>query len=251
MQAAKKAGIRAKVMNGTYSDLTNVVLAKLGLAPVCGGGNMDHGCNNIRYVVSKQLNVPRNNVFVYGVGHHGAFYTAQMGEPFYVKIIVGNRDVTNKFPHEKLRELLRAEGFFGRRQFKTALVEQFRTAASFLRNTLDIYFNTGQIRMSVPGPNGLPGAYPCRVSAKGAEVVLPEDLTLEEAIKINEGGARHDGIERVKDDGTVVFLDENVKNMREVIGYDCKELKVSESEERARELNEKIRSCYEKYSIKS
>ena len=36
--------------------------------------------------------------------------------------------------------------------------------------------------MSVPGPNGLPGGYPCRLGAKGAEVVLPDGLSLKEAM---------------------------------------------------------------------
>jgi hypothetical protein len=210
---------------------------------------MDHGCNHIRYVVSRELKVPTSNVFVYGVGHHGAFYTAKMAEPFYVKIIVGGTDVTEKFSHDRLRQMLQAEGFLDRSQLKGPLIEQFRTAASFLRNTLDVYFNTGEVRMSVPGPNGLPGSYPCRLGGGGAEVVLPDGLTLREAVEINEKGARYDGIERVKDDGTVVFLDENVEYMK-VLGYDCKELKVSESQERASELNRKLNECYEKFRVK-
>jgi hypothetical protein len=53
----------------------------------------------------------------------------------------------------------------------------------------------------------------------------------------------------VKGDGTVVFVEENVELMREVVGYECEELKVSESEERARELNAKLRKLYEKYKV--
>jgi len=79
-------------------------------------------------------------------------------------------------------------------------------------------------------------------------VVLP-DLSLEEAIRINEEGGKYDGIERVKGDGTVVFVEENMRLMREVVGYECEELKVSESEERARELNEKLKKLYEKYNV--
>jgi len=250
MQAVKKAGIKTQVVNGCFPDVSNVALGKLGLAPICGGGNMDHGCNHIRYVISKEMKVPTSNVFVYGVGHHGAFYTAKMSEPFYVKIIVGGTDMTDKFSHDKLRQMLQAEGFLDRPQLKGPLIEQFKTAASFLRNTLDVYFNTNQIRMSVPGPNGLPGAYPCRLGGSGAEVVLPDELTLKDAIEINEKGARYDGIERVKDDGTVVFLDENVENMKTVLGYNCKELRVSELQERASELNRKLNECYDKFRSK-
>lgn len=248
MRAVKKAGTNTKVVNAALPDLSNVVLAKLGLTPVCGGGNMDFVCGFVRYVVSRELKVPAKDIFVYGVGHHGAYYTARMGEPFYLKILARKEDVTDKFPHDKLRDLCYAEGFFDRPQLKAPLVNQFRVAASFLRNTLAIYFNTRELRMCVPGPNGLPGGYPCRLSQEGAEVVLPNDLTLENAIKINEQGARFDGIEAVKDDGTVVYLDENVRNMEDILGYRCKELRVSEVGERAKELNAKLKKCYEKYA---
>jgi hypothetical protein len=249
MRAIGKAGIETKVVNACFPDLSNVALANLGLGPVCGGGNMDLLCNNIRYVVSKELKVSVNNIFVSGIGHHGAYYTARMGEPYFVKILVGDKDVTEKFPHDRLKDLCYAEGFFDRPQLKAPLANQWRVAASFLRNALAIYFNTGELRMSVPGPNGLPGAYPCRLSAEGAEVVLPDDLTLQDAVRINQDGARFDGIEDVRQDGTVVFLDENVRNMEEVLGYSCKELKISELEERARELNAKLTKCYEKSGV--
>jgi len=250
MRAIRKAGIPTKVVNACIPDLSNHALGKLDLAPVCGGGNMDLLCNDIRYVVSKELKVTANNIFVYGVGHHGTYYTARMGEPFFVKILLRDKDITNEFPHERLRDLCYAERFFDRQQLKGPLTEQLPVAASFLRNTLAIYFDTGELRMSVPGPNGLPGAYPCRLSSKGAEVTIPDGLTLQEAIRINQEGARFDGIEEVKDDGSIVFLDENVRNMDEVLGYNCKELRISELGERARELNSKLNKCYERLGIK-
>ena len=250
LRAIRKAGIRTKVVNACIPDLSNEVLGKLDLAPVCGGGNMDLLCNDIRYVVSKELKAPANNIFVCGVGHHGAYYTARMGEPFFVKILLGDKDISNEFPHDRLRNLCYADGFFDRQQFKGPLTEQLPVAASFLRNTLAIYFNTGELRMSVPGPNGLPGAYPCRLSSNGAEVMIPDGLTLQEAIRINREGARFDGIEEVKDNGSILFLDENVRNMEEVLGYNCKELRVSELEERARELNAKLNKCYERLGIR-
>ena len=38
---------------------------------------------------------------------------------------------------------------------------------------------------------------------------------------------------------------------REVVGYDCKELKPSESEERARELNMLLKKLYTKYKVEA
>jgi len=248
MQSVKKAGIETKVVNGAYPDLTNVVLGKVGLAPVCGGGNMDMGCSRIRRIVAREMNAPVKSVSIFGVGHHGSYYTKGLDGPFWVKILVDGEDVSDRFPNERIVKLYQAEGYAETYQYEGPLVDQMRTASSFLKHVLAIYYDTKEVHTCVIGPNGLPGGYPTRLGAEGAEVVLP-GISLEEAIEINEAGARLDGIERVKDDGTVVYVDENVKLMREVVGYECKELKISESEERAKELNMKLRKLYERYNI--
>ncbi len=49
----------------------------------------------------------------------------------------------------------------------------------------------------------------------------------------------------------VVYMDENVEYMRDVVGYDCKELKPNESEDRTRELNVLLKKLYEKYKVET
>jgi len=71
-----------------------------------------------------------------------------------------------------------------------------------------------------PGPCGLPGGYPIRLGAKSAEVVLPEGLTLEEAIKIKLESLKCEGIEEIKDDGTVVITDEGRAIAKELLELD-------------------------------
>ena len=171
-----------------------------------------------------------------------------MDAPFWVKILVDGEDITERYPNKKLRDMYAEAGYAKSAQYTGALVDQMRTSASFLKNVLAVYYDTNEMMECVPAPKGLPGAYPCRLGEDGAEVTIP-DLSLEEAIKINEAGAQCDGIERIKDDGTVVYRDENVEYMREVVGYECKELKPSESEERARELNSLLKKLYDKYNV--
>lgn len=248
MQAVEKSGVETSVVNGAYPDLTNVVLGKIGMAPVCGGGNMDLGLSRVRRIVARELDVPVRSVRIYGVGHHGAYYTAGLEGPFWVKILVDGEDVSERFPNDEIVRLYREAGHGAMSSFEGPLVDQMRTASSFLKHVLAIYHDTGEVHTCVTGPNGLPGGYPTRLSAEGAEVEVP-DIGLEEAIRINEAGARIDGIEGVKDDGTVVYVEENVDKMRRVLGYECEELKVSESEERARELNARLRKLYEKYNV--
>jgi hypothetical protein len=248
MQAVKKSGVDVKVVNGAYPDATNVVLSKLGLEPVCGGGNMDLGMSRVKRIVAREMGVPYRSVQVYGVGHHGTYYTARMDGPYWVKILVDGVDVTDRFPNEKINRLYVEAGYGAPGQFKSALVDQMRTASSFLKHVLAVYYNTGEVHTCVTGVAGLPGGYPCRLSEKGAEVVLP-GISHEEAVRINEEGGRIDGIDRIKDDGTVVYCEENVEYMREVVGYECEELKPSDSEERAKELNKLLMKLYDKYNV--
>ena len=248
MQAVKMSGLDIKVVNGSYPDATNVVLGKVGLTPTCGGGNMDIAIHRLKRIVARDLEAPFQSVTIYGVGHHGTHYTKRMDGPFWVKIIVDGEDVTPKYPNHRVTEMYHRAGYGVSAQLGSALVDQMRTAASFLSNVLAIYYDARKTHVCVPGPNGLPGAYPARLSAEGAEVVLP-GITLREAIRINEEGAKIDGIEKIKDDGTVVFCDENVEYMRQVVGYDCKQLKLEESEERAQELNRNLKRLYEKYKV--
>ncbi len=250
MEAVKKSGEDIKVVNGAFPDATNVVLGKLGMAPVCGGGNMDMGVFRWKRILARDLGVPYSSVKIFGVGHHGTFYTKRMDAPFWAKIMVNGEDITDRYPNTKLRDMYAEAGYASTSQYAGALVDQMRTAASFLKNVLAVYYNTNQEMECVPGPNGLPGAYPCRLGEDGAEVFVP-DIGVDEAIKINQAGGQFDGIKRIKDDGTVVFMDENVEYMREVVGYDCKELKPSESEERARELNGLLKKLYEKHNVEA
>ena len=250
MLAVKKSGIDTNVVNGAFPDATNVVLSKLGLEPTCGGGNMDLGLGRVKRIIARTMNVPFRSVQLYGVGHHGAYYTARMTGPFYVKVIVDGKDVSDQWPNDRITLLYQEAGYGEVTQFKSALVDQMRTASSFLKHVLAIYYDTGEVHTCVTGVEGLPGGYPTRLSRKGAEIVLP-GISRDEAIRINEEGAKIDGIERIKDDGTVVFCDKNVEYMREVVGYECTELKPSESEERAKELNTLLHKLYDKYNVEA
>ncbi len=249
MKAIKMAGINTKVVNGAFPDATNVVLSKVGLAPDCGGGNMDIGVQRFKRIIARDRNVPYQNVTIYGVGHHGTFYTARYNAPFWVKIMVEGKDVTHEYPNKKLASMYDDAGYSKSIQFSGPVVDQMKTAVSFLNNVLGIYYNENRLHESVSAPEGLPGAYPARVSETGVKVVLPDGIKREEAIRINNEGGMVDGIEEIKEDGTVVFLDENVEYMREVVGYDCKELKLEDSEDRAKELGMLLKRLYGKYKM--
>ncbi len=84
--------------------------------------------------------------------------------------------------------------------------------------------------------NGLPGGYSVAVDAHGVEVVLPSGFSLAAARKINEEGLQHDGIARIEADGAVVFTEKAVSVYRDLMGYECARLPLSEREQWGQEL---------------
>jgi hypothetical protein len=209
---------------------------------------MDLGASRLRSIVAAERKVPVRDVQVLAVGHHGTFYTAKMDGPSWYKIIAAGEDVSADYPIKTIARLYDKYGYANMPSLPGPLVDQMKTASSFLKITLAIYYDTGEIIQCLPAPNGLPGGYPCILNASGAKVILT-GITLKEAVKVNEKGAKIDGIEGVKSDGTVVFVEKNVKLMREVVSYDCPEIKPSEHEERAIELDAKLKKLYEKYNV--
>jgi hypothetical protein len=243
MQAIKLANIDVAVVNCSFPDVVNPMLYRRGLSPTIGGGNFALRVPWVRRVVADEIGVPLRSVQVFMVAFHSV--TTHLDRaPFWVKILVDDRDVTDRFPHEKLRERMmkfqRARTGAGWR----GPPPQQQTASCFLRNVLAIYFDTGEL-VHATGPRGLWGGYPVRLSAEGAEVALPEGLTLERALEVNREGAKLDGIEEMRDDGSIVFTEEAVQIMRETLGYECERLTVEESEERAEELDR----LYRRYSV--
>ena len=235
MQAVQRSGIETHVVNCSFPDGVNPILGKVGLAPTVGGGNIALLVPPVQMVVAEKLKVPMRSVRVFLIGHHSVVTTG-MRAPFWVKIIVDDEDVTELFPHGELRSLVVKSRSRGMSQAGwSGPPPQQATASCFLQNILAIYFDTGEL-LHVSGPKGLPGGYPVHLSSAGVEVFIPKELTLADAIKINEEGAKFDGIERIKKDGTLVLTEQSSRIMREVLGYECEEFSIEESAVRAKEL---------------
>ena len=163
--------------------------------------------------------------------------------PYYLRIRAVDKDVTDQFDIEKdiwakFPTYFPPEPLGGH--------QQEWIASCVTRNVLAILFDTGEV-VHAPGPERLPGGYPVRSSAKGAELVVPNGLTREEGIRINENAQRLEGIEKIADDGTVVCTDHSAKIMREVLGYECKEVKPDEAEKKWKELTTAYKKLIEKY----
>lgn len=249
MLAVQKSGLIPIVINSSFPDNVNPVLAKVGLAPNVGIGNIDLIVAPWRKVVSELMDVPLRSVQVYILGHHYNSYNlgrtgGGLSAPYYLKIMVEDKDVTGNFD---IKELAKEIPIRAKRASVGGQINWI-VAASAVKTILGILNDTNELSHA-PGPEGLVGGYPVHLNRNGAKVYIPEGITREEAIHINEEAQKWDGVERIKDDGTTVFTDITRQTFKKLLDYDCKELKVSEIEERAKELGTKFKQFARKYGV--
>ncbi|WP_371018089.1 saccharopine dehydrogenase NADP-binding domain-containing protein [Pseudalkalibacillus sp. JSM 102089] len=245
MLAVKASGLQPHVINTALSDLVNPVLAKVGLAPTIGIGNVELIEPAVKLVVSNELQVPTDIVKVYLVAHHQWWvYPRESGyqkAPHFIKIMVQDNDVTSQFDTDQL--LWDAIKLYpSGTEFTTV------SASSTIKNMYALLSPSGIFTHS-PSPKGLPGGYPIVLSKSGAELALPKEITLDEAIYINETSAKLDGIDQVKEDGTVVYSKYTHKILKEMLGFDHKSFKPEESLALAKELMSKYKDFSSKYKV--
>ena len=236
-KAIAASGIQTHYINTSLSCLTNPVLGKIGLAPTIGIGNVDLIAPAVTTYISRQENIPRQSIDLYLVCHHQHWvYPREAGykpgAPYWMKVLVDGEDITKRLDTDKVM-------FESVRLYAPGIDFTKVSASSTIKNLYSLVFDLN-LRTHSPGPNGLPGGYPVRLSAKGAEVVLPPELPLNDAIRMNEEAGALDGVQKIKEDGTVVFADYTYEIMKEMLGFDCKSFTPDESEIRARELM----ACY-------
>jgi len=248
MRAVKESGVKSHVViTNDPCEVINPMLDKIGLAPTVGIGDFAHLVEPIRQTVSRKFNVPIQSVKVFLLAHHSTLHLFQRGIPpdgstYFLKVLVDDKEITKKWRADEI--MLDAVG--GSRNKETAerptngAHDHHFTAGLAVGDMLAILNDTGEIR-HCPGPIGLPGGYPVRLSAKGAEVYLPEEITLEEAIRMNTLAQKQEGIEEIKDDGTVVFTKQAVEIMSSVMNWNLKEFNVSECEKVAEDLEDRYR----------
>jgi hypothetical protein len=241
MEAVKKSGLYPFIINSSFPDAVNPSLSKIGLAPTVGLGNVDCAVPVIKLAMSKKLNIPIKNIKVYACGaHYWNFVTVRFGDvcgsPYYLKIIAEGNDVTKMFD---FKDLLKYPRTGGAEVSPVVASSGAKIILSALNNSKDI--------INLPGPNGLPGGYPTRVSSEGVEVILPNDISLQEAIQINEGSNRCDGIEKIDEQGNIEFTEKSYRVMKDMIGYDCKVLEIDRLEEEQQKLNSMFKKFCEKY----
>lgn len=246
MIAIKQTGLSPKVVNGSYPDVVNPLLAKVGLGPYVGIGNVANPVPGIRFCIAQHLKCAPEEISVKFFAHHTVSYrvsrkgTAE-GLPYHLSIFHQGTDITSDVPKNKPFELLPT--LFRRLGGKEG---QLMTASSAL-SVLNALASENLTPVHAPGPFGWEGGFALQLSQDEMKVDLPPGLTLEEAIALNRAGAILDGIEAIEPDGTIRFNPVNMRIMKKILGYSIQSFHVSESEQHA----DMLKRLYKNFALAS
>jgi len=226
MNSIKSAGLSeyTKVINGSGCDFLHVALKSRGLEPVCGLGDFALGEPAIKRIVSRKYNVDQTDVTVHMAGHHSLimplmWFGTNQNIPYYINVAVLGKNVTADLDFEgEIFPAMVAENTWPN---EAGLCDQEQTSAHGVAIARAMLFDENRV-MNVPAPQGLPGCYPARVSAKGVEVIVPEGTTLEEMVKVNEAGNVAEGFAEIREDGTMVATDMTVEIVERTFGIEWK-----------------------------
>jgi hypothetical protein len=199
MEAVRNSGIETHVVNAAFPDMTNASLARVGLAPTVGVGNMDLIVPYIRKAAAEMLGVPMSNIGVEMVAHHyhgynwcrsGGGYDA----PHYLRVYVGRQDVTGQLGD--LRQFVAELPRHGRRP--AGRHGQFVVAASSVKN---ISHSKQHRRPWLPAGGG---GGPCSSIGEARSGIAAEMTLARQRPDVDATVRRH---RRIRDNGDVVLTD--------------------------------------------
>jgi hypothetical protein len=273
MRALHGAGYRGVTLTAPFPDVVNCVLARLGLAPTCGVGNLDEVVPKVRLLAAERLGAPVAEVRVLLVAHHALEPLAFRGvdgdgasrgaprsapgasgdtmPPCFLRVIRGGSDDPEAYGRggEDVTGMVRAlDLLLSPYPLPAGPAFCFLTAGSAVRLVRAV-LGGRETLLHAPAPGGLPGGYPIIAGRLAVRPAPVPGLTLEEAIAINERSHRFDGIERIEPDGTAVFRPESVETIGRALGYRCERLRPDEADGRARELLDRFREYAGRHGV--
>jgi hypothetical protein len=192
MQARQALGLTCPVINCSYPDVTNAMLASEGLAPDVGIGNV--AIMDLRF---QRLIPGADDGGLQVIGHHSQLGHSLAGEP-----AAAPTPVPLSYLHgRKLedRELLLKPGL------ERGPTLNYLAAVTVLPILRGVLSTDSVMQAHAPGILGLQGGYPIQFTGGKIALNLPAAVTTEEAIRFNSLSAAGDGIERIDVDGTLSY----------------------------------------------
>lgn len=246
MKAVKKADCNPICIQNSMPDVVNPILCRCGLNVLTGAGNCDSVASLVKRIISVKENIPINDVKLYLIMEHclGSMGTRGTNIPYFVKAMIGDEDITKKYDFNSIIN----EFNINRLNAPSVIPVSVLTAGSAVHIISSILNDTNEF-FHTPGPNGLIGGYPVRVSRKGIKIELPRDITMEEAIRINVEGAKYEGFKEIKEDGTIIITDEASRITKKIFGYECMEIRPEDFESWSKLLFDTIQKLSAKYGF--
>lgn len=235
MRAVKLAEYPGHTVLAPYPDVVNCVLARAGMVPTCGVGNIDEIAVKARIAASERLRKPLEAIEVTLVAHHAvgkyvfreqAASPAESLPPFLLRLRCDGADVTGQLDTSDL--------VFSPFPMTEGPATHFFTAGATVPVLLALLSEKPRF-LHVPGPHGLPGGYPVQAASSGISLALGE-IPLERAVSVNEKAQVFDGIERIEPDGTVLMKAQSADALQGVLGYAPRRVSPVDAEQQAKEL---------------
>lgn len=180
---------KAAIVNASYPDCVNVLLARLGVRADCGIGNsaiVEAFCRSHEIGRGRDVRV---------IGHHG-----HLGG-----WLRGKRGVSQ--PRVWIREREK-EGQRFRPSIEPIGEELNEVTSTTAVSVIDALLTGETRKVSVPGVGGLPGGYPFILKRRKFTMRLPPKVAVAEAIAHNKTGEQLDGLDL---GAGVKFVDEAVE----------------------------------------
>lgn len=205
MRAVRNVDYCGPVASLPWPDGTHPILAKLGLCPTIGLGNASMILMRVRAALRQHaLREGRSSddlPLVRVLGDAGTLWPCLAAEPpndpeHGCRVYVGEEGTR--------ADHLAYEGY----PWPAGFHLNELTATSSLPVLNALLPDATPLRFTCPGVDGNPGGYPVRIEGNRVTYDLPADLTLDDAIAINTKHVHEEGIERVEDDGTVIYTEE-------------------------------------------
>lgn len=208
-----EAGIASAWIAASFPDVINPSLARSGLGPTCGIGNVREPIAKIQASVGRSLAVAPTRVAVRLVAQHAFEYGVFQANPplelppYLLEVMVGGRDCT-KLGHAALRE-----------PFPFPYDLHFnRITASAAIDGMRALVAPQPMRTHLPGIRDLVGGYPVIVENGKIRLDLAQGWSEAAAVATNEASLRWDGVESIAADGTIVFTTATIEALRALTG---------------------------------
>ncbi len=221
MKAIREIDFNGPVANLSFPDVSHAVLDRFGLAPTIGLGNVSISHLRVRAAIRKNRKHEEGLVdsfpLIRLIGHHNQVYNVMQAEMpnapgEYCRVYLGEEG--------RRADELAYQGY----PITPGIDFNIITAAAALPAILALLPGAEPLRFSVPAPKALPGGYPVVINDGQVELDLPDKVDLQEAVDFQWHLARHDGVETITQDGTVLFTDKAKQAVKSIDPHLCEPL---------------------------